>query len=134
MTEKPPDLPPELIRAILEECHLAFNDTGERAHGYDWMLEELCRIALEGKKVMTPQQNVHDVGNDWSRRWISGTFPMHRTGWSGLWDAFKAAITRTPRRTVPTELTFSVYTKPGENKDVLLSWGGQLSEEALNHD
>jgi hypothetical protein len=66
------------------------------------------------------------VGNGWTRRWITGTFPMHRTGWHGVWDAFMAAIHGQPRRTVPTDLTFSVYTK-GE-RDVLLTWGGQLEE------
>jgi hypothetical protein len=40
------DLTPEIINLTLEECHLAFNDTGERARGYEWVLEELCRIAL----------------------------------------------------------------------------------------
>jgi hypothetical protein len=40
------ELTPELIKAIQDEMHLAFNDTGQRSRGYEWALNELCRIAL----------------------------------------------------------------------------------------
>jgi hypothetical protein len=36
-------LTPELIEAIQDEMHLAYNDTGQRARGYEWALNELCR-------------------------------------------------------------------------------------------
>lgn len=35
--------------------------------------------------------------------------PMHRAGWTGVWDALVAAVTGSPRRTVPTPVTFSVF-------------------------
>ncbi len=76
---------------------------------------------------MTKQTN-KDVGNGWTYRSITGNFPMHRKGWRGAWDAFKAAILRKKRRTVPTELTFSVYTKG----DAILVWGGQLAEQEIH--
>jgi chromosome segregation ATPase len=34
-----PELTPDIIKQVQEECHLAFNDTGKRAHGYEWILE-----------------------------------------------------------------------------------------------
>ena len=42
-----PELTPQLIKLTREDCHLAFNDDGSPALGYEWILEELCPIALE---------------------------------------------------------------------------------------
>lgn len=48
---------------------------------------------------------------EWKRHSITQTFPACRTGWKGVWDAFKSAITKNPRLTVPKDFTFSCYAK-----------------------
>jgi hypothetical protein len=53
------ELTPEIIELILEELHLAFNDTGEPAIGNEWMLRELCQIALASRDGGYAQAHGH---------------------------------------------------------------------------
>jgi hypothetical protein len=47
--------------------------------------------------------------SDLKRYSITNEIQAYRTGWRGVWDAVKAALTRHPRLTVSTPVTFSCF-------------------------
>ena len=60
---------------------------------------------------------------NWEKQSISYTIKAHRTGWAGVWDAVKAAITGDHRPTIRQDLTLSLWIKPigAEVADVSLT-------------
>ena len=51
---------------------------------------------------------------------------LPRQGWAGVWDAIVSVVTRSPRRTVPTDVHMSVWVKGP--KDVELRLHGSQVE------
>jgi len=49
--------------------------------------------------------------NEWKKLSECKLIPSYRTGWIGVFDALKSAITREPRITFDQNYTFSVWVK-----------------------
>ena len=61
---------------------------------------------------MTDETKVIELGNGWKRLITYKIAPVYRDGFLGVWDSIKAWVTGESRKTVPAEMTFSVYFKP----------------------
>lgn len=49
--------------------------------------------------------------NGWKHNVMTQTIMANRSGWKGVWDAVKAAVTGNDRFTVPTPITVSFWVK-----------------------
>lgn len=69
-----------------------------------------------------PEVQVEPLGEGWNKYSMTQEVQACRTGWRGAWDAFVAAITRNPRRTIaqPATLTITVKNRPGLITDIQL--------------
>lgn len=56
-------------------------------------------------------KTVRDVADRWQQYRVQTTLHMHRQGWTGVWDAFAAAVRGEPRLTVETPVTISFWAK-----------------------
>jgi hypothetical protein len=60
--------------------------------------------------------NKHEpLGGGWFRISQETVIQVHRTGWRGVWDAVKAAVTGRPRLTVPQKVVCSMLAKPHDH-------------------
>lgn len=51
------------------------------------------------------------MDKEWKHHVWQFKITAHRTGWPGVWDALKSAITRKPRRTADHPYTVSAFIK-----------------------
>lgn len=58
---------------------------------------------------------------EWRRVMKLTLVPLHREGWLGVWDALVAAITRRPRFSVASPVTFSVLVKTADPLQIQVS-------------
>lgn len=49
--------------------------------------------------------------SNWKHNVMTQTIMANRSGWKGVWDALKAAVTGNDRLTVPTPVTVSFWVK-----------------------
>lgn len=63
--------------------------------------------------------------SEWQRLAQVRHVDAYRTGWFGVYDALKSAITRNPRITVPKIIQFSVWVKSDSDAEFNIS-GAQL--------
>lgn len=55
--------------------------------------------------------------------------PAHRTGWAGVWDALKSAVTGDYRQTYPCKMRFSVMVRDSDTVKIYGTQIGEVSDE-----
>jgi chromosome segregation ATPase len=89
-----PELTPDIIKQVQEECHLAFNDTGKRAHSYEWILEACNNLTLLRAERDKLKEEV-DAAETYSKA-LSPTIEKLRERVSELERALRQIISKTP--------------------------------------
>lgn len=74
---------------------------------------------------MIPYSYKPETNNGWKQVCKTTIASHYRTGWNGVYDAVKSAITKQPRSTIAKSVTFGVWVKSEHEVDVKLH-GAQL--------